>query len=560
MYNYPIYSVTYPQYFKSGTPKPDPEPVYYPERFTYDYDSKGVYCVSGVVSDYINEPEIVVPKTDTEGNVVEGIKDYAFKNVKAQNVIILNNIIKIGNYAFSHCTALESIKLSESITTVGYQVFEYCGKLLDLTIPKGINTYNTSTYISFLTGSSIKNIVIEDGRTVINNNMFYGAQKVTNIEIPESVTIIGKSAFRECKALTNIKLPKNLTTIDNYAFDYCSSLTSIELPESVTTVGESVFSNCTKLLNLTIPKGINTFNTSTYTGFLTDSYIKNIIIEDGRTAINDYMLYGGQKVTNIEIPESVTIIGKSAFRDCQFSSIKIPEGVTRIGSYAFDYCTALTDITLPESLQSVGDQVFRGCSKLLDLTIPKGIISFPTGYSKFLSESYIQNIIIEDGREVIPDYMISSANKLKSVTIPNSVITIGNYAFSNCSSLTSIELPKNVRTMGGYVFSGCDSLKTLTIPNSLTVLSSTISPLNSSYITKVIFKMGRTEIPENMCKSSTSIIDIDIPSTLQTVKKNAFYGCSKLATINYNGTEQMFNAITVESGNPKFLEATVIFQ
>ena len=443
MYNYPIYSVTYPQYFKSGTPKPDPEPVYYPERFTYDYDSEGVYCVSGVVSDYINEPEIVVPKTDTEGNVVEGIKDNAFKNAKAQNVIILNNIIKIGNYAFSHCTALESIKLSESITTVGYQVFEYCGKLLDLTIPKGINTFNTSTYISFLTGSSIKNIVIEDGRTVINNNMFYGAQKVTNIEIPESVTIIGKSAFRECKALTNIKLPKNLTTIDNYAFDYCSSLTSIELPESVTTVGESVFSNCTKLLNLTIPKGIN---------------------------------------------------------------------------------------------------------------------SFPTGYYKFLSDSYIKNIVIEPGRTIMPKYMISGCSKLTNIIIPDTVEIISDYAFSNCSSLTSIELPESVTTMGGYVFSGCSNLKTVTIPNSLAGLSGTISPIYDSYITKVIFKEGRTEIPANMCKSSTSIIDIDIPSTLQTVKQNAFYGCSKLATINYNGTEQMFNAITVESGNPKFLEATVIFQ
>ena len=443
MYNYPIYSVTYPQYFKLGTPKPDPEPVYYPERFTYDYDSEGVYCVSGVVSDYINEPEIVVPKTDTEGNVVEGIKDNAFKNAKAQNVIILNNIIKIGNYAFSHCTALESIKLSESITTVGYQVFEYCGKLLDLTIPKGINTFNTSTYISFLTGSSIKNIVIEDGRTVINNNMFYGAQKVTNIEIPESVTIIGKSAFRECKALTNIKLPKNLTTIDNYAFDYCSSLTSIELPESVTTVGESVFSNCTKLLNLTIPKGIN---------------------------------------------------------------------------------------------------------------------SFPTGYYKFLSDSYIKNIVIEPGRTIMPKYMISGCSKLTNIIIPDTVEIISDYAFSNCSSLTSIELPESVTTMGGYVFSGCSNLKTVTIPNSLAGLSGTISPIYDSYITKVIFKEGRTEIPANMCKSSTSIIDIDIPSTLQTVKQNAFYGCSKLATINYNGTEQMFNAITVESGNPKFLEATVIFQ
>ena len=537
MYNYPIYSVTYPQYFKLGTPKPDPEPVYYPERFTYDYDSEGVYCVSGVVSDYINEPEIVVPKTDTEGNVVEGIKDNAFKNAKAQNVIILNNIIKIGNYAFSHCTALESIKLSESITTVGYQVFEYCGKLLDLTIPKGINTFNTSTYISFLTGSSIKNIVIEDGRTVINNNMFYGAQKVTNIEIPESVTIIGKSAFRECKALTNIKLPKNLTTIDNYAFDYCSSLTSIELPESVTTVGESVFSNCTKLLNLTIPKGINSFPTGYYK-FLSDSYIKNIVIEPGRTIMPKYMISGCSKLTNIIIPDTVEIIS----------------------DYAFSNCSSLTSIELPESVTTVGESVFSNCTKLLNLTIPKGINSFPTGYYKFLSDSYIKNIVIEPGRTIMPKYMISGCSKLTNIIIPDTVEIISDYAFSNCSSLTSIELPESVTTMGGYVFSGCSNLKTVTIPNSLAGLSGTISPIYDSYITKVIFKEGRTEIPANMCKSSTSIIDIDIPSTLQTVKQNAFYGCSKLATINYNGTEQMFNAITVESGNPKFLEATVIFQ
>ena len=59
---------------------------------------------------------------------------------------------------------------------------------------------------------------------------------------------------------------------------------------------------------------------------------------------------------------------------------------------------------------------------------------------------------------------------LTSITIPNSVTSIGNYAFSSCRSLTSITIPNSVTTIERGAFSGCRSLTSLTIPNSVTTI------------------------------------------------------------------------------------------
>ena len=162
------------------------------------------------------------------------------------------------------------------------------------------------------------------------------------------------------------------------------------------------------------------------------SGIYAVIIENGVTSIGDYTFYGCA-LTSVNIPASVTSIGRSAFSYCgPLTSITIPDSVTTIGNNAFAFSGQLTNVTIGKRVTSIGDGAFSYCG-LTSVTIPDGVTSI--GYGAFTFN---------------PD--------LTSATIPDSVTSIGDWAFSECMSLTSITIPRGVTSIGEGTFDSCISL------------------------------------------------------------------------------------------------------
>ena len=181
------------------------------------------------------------------------------------------------------------------------------------------------------------------GANIISNNYANG-QGIISFDGP--ITTIGGSAFYHCYRLTSITIPNSVTTIESQAFDNCRTLTSVTIPDSVTTIDDGAFAYC--------------YSLTEFNGKFTSDDGRCLII-DG--TLNSFAL--GCGATEYAIPDSVTTIGDSAFRDCDsLTSVTIPDSVTSIGNLAFAYCSILTSITIPDSVTTIGDWAFCDCTSL----------------------------------------------------------------------------------------------------------------------------------------------------------------------------------------------------
>ena len=114
----------------------------------------------------------------------------------------------------------------------------------------------------------------------------------------------------------------------------------------------------------------------------------------------------------ITLPETVTSIGVSAFKDCS-EQIIIQGEISYLGESAFENCATLKEIKLSDTLADIPFKAFSGATTLTEITLPKGLAS-----------------ISEDA--------FMSCTGLRSVIISSPTLSIGNSAFSGCTSLQAV--------------------------------------------------------------------------------------------------------------------------
>ena len=391
-------------------------------------------------------------------NTTKVIYDSAFSGCTGlTSVTIGNSVTSIVDYAFYNCKGLTSITIPDSVTSIGEDAFYGCSRsLTSITVEKGNTVYH-----------SVDNCLIEtESKTLI-----LGC-KNSVIPTDESVTSIGDNAFDSCWGLTNVTIPDSVTIIGSSAFSSCTGLTSITIPESVESIGEDAFEDCTSLESITLPfvGAMKDGTSSTHFGYIfgassyyyNDDYVpaslKTVIITGG-TSIGDNAFDSCRRLTSITIPDSVTSIGYDAFEDCyklvevyNLSSLNITKGSSDHG-YAGYYALGVYN-----SLDTK--------SKLW--TTEDGFVFYEDGDTCYLVEYRGDKTDITlpadcHGKNyAINEFAFYKNAKITSVTIPESVTSIGYAAFYSCTGLTSITIPDSVTSIGGYAFYGCTGLTSIT--------------------------------------------------------------------------------------------------
>ncbi len=439
------------------------------------------------------------------------VNAFAFSN-KLESIVIADSITSIGNSAFLDCVNLSSVTIPNSVTSIGTSTFSGCSKLESVgpigesyniqlgwkeKIPEGV----------FKNCQEIMSVVIPDGIQIIGRSAFFGCTNLSKVVIPGSVKSIDSygywaesAAFGECPNLTTAGLTKGTYSIEfgwteeipDNAFQGCDSLVSINIPDGISVIGASAFEDCKNLSEVSLPSSIS--------------------------SIKQYAFANCKKLSSVTLPTNITSIENSLFSGCSsLIDIIIPNSVVSIGDYAFYGCAGLTSVTIPGNVTSIGISVFDGCSGLASAgPIGRGEFNYKFGWI-----------------DVIPGYAFNDCSSLTSVTIPNSVTSIGEYAFSDCSGLTSMIIPDSVTSIGEYAFYECTGLTSVTIPDSV------------------------TSINRETFYDCSNLTSVTIPVSVTSIGDYAFYGCSGLTDVYYSGTEVQWNKVKNDFGNRYLTDATI---
>lgn len=460
---------------------------------------------------------------------------------QVSEIIIGEQVTRIGNYAFHGCVNLTSLTIPNSIVKIGASAL-YSNKVVD------INITDLPVWCR-----------IDFGTQSCSYRLYLNGVKVTHFVIPDSVTEIKSKAFYRCLSIETISIHNGVTSIGDLAFYNCINLASISVPNSVTNIGIDAFRGCSKLSSINLPEGLTSINSGTFQGC---RGLTNIIIPNSVDSIGGYAFYDCSGLTSISIPASIKSIGKSlgsntvqerfTFEGCSNLSkveisnlaawcnidfenascnplyiarhlyvegeevrrLNLPPEITSIGDYAFARCDSLTFVSIPSNIINIGGYAFYGCTSI-DTIIwnAKHCSDFSSVNAAPLGETnnnQVSTFIFGDSVEYIPANLCANIHNLSSIIIPENVNQIGPNAFLGCAGLDSV------------------------IWNARNCTDFTISPFNDSRnnISNLFWGDSVQHIPANLCNGMNRIKEITIPDNVETIGSSVFVGCDSLTRID----------------------------
>lgn len=269
---------------------------------------------------------------------------------------------------------------------------------------------------------ALKKIVVEDGVTSIGSCAFSFDVHVTDVTLPSSLKTIGRNAFLDCHGLTSVVIPEGVTSIGAYAFEQCSAIKTITVPASTTELGNHAFDT-------------GEYYDGSYHTQLTDIYY-------GGSMGQWYDAGGGNAapmVVTIHYNGATgNIIDSGTCGDNAFWKLDKDYTLTISGTGAmWDYPTSEDD------------------SWWTDWNLPW----------KYCYDM-IQRVVVEEGVTYLGEESLSSLRNATSLSLPNSLTTIGQAALY-AIGVSSLVIPDKVVSIGDFAFNGCANLQTITLPAGL---------------------------------------------------------------------------------------------
>lgn len=296
----------------------------------------------------------------------------------------------------------------------------------------------------------ISKVIISQGITHVGKMSFTDCASLREISLPEGLISIGEAAFYDCYNLPSATIPESLQVIGVAAFADCISMGTFNMGSQVREVGQYAFQN-TAITDFYFPASLTTYDTLAFFGASIARY--TVDGQNPSFKAEDGVLYTKDGTILLDYPT-----GKRE------SSYAIPNGVTTISSSAFIKNAFLNQVSIPNTVTTIEDWAFAR-SNITSLTIPDTVTSIGNGIAqecKKLVTAYVGN-----GVTSLPYRSFEQCTSLTTVTLGNNIKAFSTRTFFNCISLTSINLPEGLENIDVADFWGCKSLTYLKIPETV---------------------------------------------------------------------------------------------
>ena len=557
------------------------------------------------------------------------------------NFVIPNGVTSINFEEFSGF-ALVSISIPNSVTSIGSWAFSECYSLTTITFEGTIEEWNaiafgyswnedTGNYVVYCTDGNIckaHTVVIDEavpptctetgltegkhcsvcGEIIVAQTAIdaLGHTVVVDEAVEPTCTETGLTEGKHCSVCGEILVAQEVVGVtENHDYKYTvkeADTTQVVLVGSCSVCGDTVNETVTP-----VDFTVTSSNRSMigYTGEEGENLVIPAVFEDNGTwykvtTIGERAFYNCINLMSVTIPDSVTIIGKEAFRSCEYLiSITIGNSVTTIGDSAFSFCDRVVEVINKSSLTILGStgeysynvinamEVHSGTTKIVNqndylfYTYNNGVnsligyvgtdteLTLPANYNgkNYKIDRYafykcidITSITIPDSVTSIGQCAFNGCESLTNITIPNSVTNVGSYAFEKClnlqyttydngyylgnsenpylvfvmpqsKSITSCQIYDTTKILCAYSFSGCSSLTSITIPDSVTSIGSSAF-YNCTGLTNVTIGNSVISIGSDAFEYCQGLASITIPSSITSIGSSAFYRCTGLTSVH----------------------------
>ena len=420
------------------------------------------------------------------------------------------------------------------------------GSIINTTAPNVGTELRIGDYVYYVTSTSPATVGVEsysggplevwipstvtDGSTTysvtsLRDYAFRGNATIESVVVPDSITKLGSGVFYGCPNLKSVVLPA-YTEIGSNTFKDCISLEDVDIASGTRLIGEWMFYGCTDLERITLPDSVTTIGNNAFTDCTS---LRTFTMSDSVTSIGVSMFYGCTSLESVELPDTLKSIENSMFARCSsLTSVDLPSGIQSIGDYAFNNCSSLTEIDIPNMVRTIGDHAFANTG-LRSLTIPEGVLTI----DRFaFSMSAVSEVDLPDSLRTIGEFAFQSCSNLRGIDLNDGLETIENRAFSG-SGLTSISIPSSVQELDGAL-AFCQSLEEVVVEpgnDSFVVRDGILYTSNlSTAVASEIDIDGRVVLPDCLevvgeyCFANRHIDSVALPDGLTTIGPGAFWG------------------------------------
>lgn len=346
------------------------------------------------------------------------------------SITIPNSVISIKEHVFADCSALKHVTMPDNLEALGGYVFENCTELSELTI-KGPITVVPDYAFSYCSG--LNTLTFESSTTEFGDYALYNCSALTKLVIPNTITSIGEGAFNGCSNITDLTIPFSYT-ITTKMFAGCTNVTHIKF-----TIGDGLLPDYANNSVKNTPWYLNRNATPGLVIEFEDS-------EDVHfTIIPENMFNECVSIVSVQLPDTLSIIQKSAFRYTSLREVILPSSVEYLGDAAFAYCQSLSTIIIGDNVSYVGKELFYNCTSMSYLQIP---VSMPINTDTYTGCTTLKTLVMTTGYTEGQSYNYTdndyrgtpwhNTQEDLTVTLNSGVKYLAGYIFHNCTRIVSI--------------------------------------------------------------------------------------------------------------------------